>query len=102
MHSNENSSPSSDEFIGANAEAPPKTQPPRASELNVGSCPYSLCQMNASVPFAQTIENFCTHSRNGYYDGVIFHRVIKGFMVQTVRAPVETKSGGGKVQFEIS
>lgn len=33
----------------------------------------------------QTIENFCTHARNGYYDGVIFHRVIKGFMVQTVR-----------------
>lgn len=23
------------------------------------------------------------HSRNGYYNGVIFHRVIKGFMVQT-------------------
>lgn len=33
----------------------------------------------------QTIENFCTHARNGYYDGVVFHRVIKGFMVQTVR-----------------
>ncbi|CAN0324492.1 unnamed protein product, partial [Discosporangium mesarthrocarpum] len=31
----------------------------------------------------KTIENFCTHSRNGYYDGVTFHRVIKGFMVQT-------------------
>ncbi|CAM9749144.1 unnamed protein product [Ectocarpus sp. 8 AP-2014] len=32
----------------------------------------------------KTIENFCTHARNGYYDGVIFHRVIKGFMIQTV------------------
>lgn len=48
--------------------------------------------MFASVPLAQTIENFCTHSRNGYYDGVIFHRVIKGFMVQTVSARVETWS----------
>lgn len=31
----------------------------------------------------RTIENFTTHARNGYYDGVIFHRVIKGFMLQT-------------------
>lgn len=32
---------------------------------------------------AKTVENWTTHSRNGYYDGVIFHRVIKGFMLQT-------------------
>lgn len=31
----------------------------------------------------RTVENFTTHARNGYYDGVIFHRVIKGFMIQT-------------------
>eukprot|EP00595_Chromulina_sp_UTEXLB2642_P002870 CAMPEP_0196763934 /NCGR_PEP_ID=MMETSP1095-20130614/5042_1 /TAXON_ID=96789 ORGANISM="Chromulina nebulosa, Strain UTEXLB2642" /NCGR_SAMPLE_ID=MMETSP1095 /ASSEMBLY_ACC=CAM_ASM_000446 /LENGTH=218 /DNA_ID=CAMNT_0042118221 /DNA_START=248 /DNA_END=901 /DNA_ORIENTATION=- len=31
----------------------------------------------------KTIENFCTHSKNGYYNNVIFHRVIKGFMIQT-------------------
>lgn len=31
----------------------------------------------------KTVENFCVHSRNGYYNGHIFHRVIKGFMVQT-------------------
>ena len=31
----------------------------------------------------RTIENFSTHAKNGYYDGIIFHRVIKGFMVQT-------------------
>ena len=31
----------------------------------------------------KTIENFTTHAKNGYYDGVIFHRVIKGFMIQT-------------------
>jgi len=24
-----------------------------------------------------------THSKNGYYNNLIFHRVIKGFMVQT-------------------
>ena len=27
-------------------------------------------------------ENFVTHARNGYYDGVIFHRVIEEFMIQ--------------------
>jgi peptidylprolyl isomerase domain and WD repeat-containing protein 1 len=31
----------------------------------------------------KTVENFTTHSKNGYYNGLIFHRVIKGFMVQT-------------------
>ena len=29
------------------------------------------------------MENFTTHARNGYYDGIVFHRVIKGFMLQT-------------------
>ena len=31
----------------------------------------------------KTIENFCGHARSGYYDNVIFHRVIQGFMIQT-------------------
>ncbi|UPR01954.1 cyclophilin-type peptidyl-prolyl cis-trans isomerase [Chloropicon primus] len=31
----------------------------------------------------KTVENFTVHSRNNYYQGVIFHRVIKGFMIQT-------------------
>lgn len=31
----------------------------------------------------KTVENFVVHSRNGYYDGCLFHRVIKGFMIQT-------------------
>jgi cyclophilin family peptidyl-prolyl cis-trans isomerase len=30
----------------------------------------------------KTVENFTTHAKNGYYDGIIFHRVIKGFMIQ--------------------
>lgn len=29
------------------------------------------------------VENFLTHAKDGYYDGVIFHRVIKGFMIQS-------------------
>ncbi|MDR3347072.1 MAG: peptidylprolyl isomerase [Helicobacteraceae bacterium] len=30
----------------------------------------------------KAVENFVTHIKNGYYDGLIFHRVIKNFMIQ--------------------
>ena len=30
----------------------------------------------------KAVENFITHAQNGYYDGLIFHRVIKDFMIQ--------------------
>lgn len=28
------------------------------------------------------VENFTTHVKNGYYNGLKFHRIIKGFMIQ--------------------
>ena len=31
----------------------------------------------------KTVENFCTHAKNNYFNGIIFHRIIKGFMLQT-------------------
>ena len=43
-----------------------------------------------------TIENFVTHSRNNYYDNVIFHRIIKGFMIQT-GDPLGTGTGGESI-----
>jgi len=45
---------------------------------------------------ARTIENFCQHSRDGYYDGVIFHRIIKGFMLQT-GDPLGDGTGGESI-----
>lgn len=30
----------------------------------------------------KAVENFVKHSQDGYYDGLIFHRVIKDFMIQ--------------------
>uniref|UniRef100_A0A1I7WZ24 peptidylprolyl isomerase n=1 Tax=Heterorhabditis bacteriophora TaxID=37862 RepID=A0A1I7WZ24_HETBA len=30
----------------------------------------------------RTVENFCTHARRGYFNGLTFHRVIKSFMIQ--------------------
>ncbi|XP_067125124.1 LOW QUALITY PROTEIN: peptidylprolyl isomerase domain and WD repeat-containing protein 1 [Centruroides vittatus] len=44
----------------------------------------------------KSIENFCVHSKNGYYNGHIFHRVIKGFMVQT-GDPTGTGTGGESI-----
>lgn len=35
---------------------------------------------DAKAPLS--VENFLTYVRKGHYDGTIFHRVIKGFMVQ--------------------
>ncbi|XP_026320592.1 peptidylprolyl isomerase domain and WD repeat-containing protein 1 isoform X2 [Hyposmocoma kahamanoa] len=44
----------------------------------------------------KTAENFCVHARNGYYNGHIFHRVIKGFMIQT-GDPTGTGTGGESI-----
>ena len=41
-------------------------------------------------------ENFTTHVQNGYYDGIIFHRVIPNFMVQC-GDPTGTGRGGESV-----
>lgn len=30
----------------------------------------------------KAVENFTTHAKDGYYDGLIFHRVIEDFMIQ--------------------
>lgn len=44
----------------------------------------------------KTVENFCVHAMNGYYNGHIFHRVIKQFMVQT-GDPTGTGTGGDSI-----
>jgi cyclophilin family peptidyl-prolyl cis-trans isomerase len=47
----------------------------------------------------KTVENFVSLARDGFYDGVIFHRVIEDFMIQG-GDPTGTGSGGPGYQFE--
>ena len=45
-----------------------------------------------------TVNNFVTLARDGFYDGVIFHRVIPGFMIQG-GDPTGTGTGGPGYKF---
>ena len=47
----------------------------------------------------KTVENFVKLARDGFYDGLIFHRVIPDFMIQG-GDPTGTGRGGPGYQFE--
>lgn len=61
-------------------------------ETNVGK--IELKMFPKASPLA--VENFVTHVKNGYYNGLIFHRVIKGFMIQG-GDPTGTGRGGESI-----
>lgn len=44
----------------------------------------------------KAVENFVTHSRNNYYNNIIFHRVIRKFMIQT-GDPLGDGTGGESI-----
>ncbi|MBA3515475.1 MAG: peptidylprolyl isomerase [Pyrinomonadaceae bacterium] len=58
-------------------------------QTNKGTIRFELLEMDAP----KTTENFITLAGRGYYDGIIFHRVIKGFMIQG-GDPTGTGRGG--------
>lgn len=59
---------------------------------NVGKIELKLYPKVAPL----AVENFMTHVKNGYYSGLIFHRVIKGFMIQG-GDPTGTGRGGESI-----
>jgi peptidyl-prolyl cis-trans isomerase B (cyclophilin B) len=54
----------------------------------------------------KAVENFVTHAKNGYYDGVIFHRVLQEFMIQGGDPQGTGRGGesiwGGGFEYEFS
>ena len=58
-------------------------------ETNHGTIRFELLEDESP----KTAENFRLLAEKGYYDGVIFHRVIKGFMIQG-GDPTGTGRGG--------
>ena len=61
-------------------------------KTNKGDMKFNL--LSDAAPKA--VENFVTHAKNGYYDGLIFHRVIKDFMIQG-GDPTGTGCGGESI-----
>jgi peptidyl-prolyl cis-trans isomerase B (cyclophilin B) len=64
-------------------------------ETNHGTIAVELFPDDAS----KTVENFVKLARDGFYDGLIFHRVIPDFMIQG-GDPTGTGSGGPGYSFE--
>ncbi|HZQ88824.1 MAG TPA: peptidylprolyl isomerase [Gaiellaceae bacterium] len=66
-----------------------------ALQTNHGSIDIELFDDDAP----KTVDNFVSLARKGFYDGVIFHRVIPDFMIQG-GDPTGTGTGGPGYTFE--
>lgn len=65
-------------FSGLDAGAQQEGNPVVVIETSMGDITAELYRDEAP----QSVENFLAYARAGFYDNTIFHRVIKGFMVQ--------------------
>ncbi len=75
---NESTDAYSDEDLGFQLEAPKKGEEVAVLHTSVGD--ISIRFFEKAAPKA--VENFKTHIKNGYYNGLTFHRIIEGFMIQ--------------------
>ena len=73
-------------------EAPEKGEEIAVIHTNMGDIKVRL--FGEDAPLA--VQNFKQHAQEGYYDGVIFHRVINNFMIQG-GDPTGTGRGGESV-----
>ncbi len=64
--------------FGASKKSTKQKSPIVVLQTNQGNIELKLFPKVAPL----AVENFVTLTKQGYYNGVIFHRVIKGFMIQ--------------------
>jgi len=90
------------EATPAPTAAPAAKAPHVLFETSLGNIEIELDAAKAPV----TVENFVGYVKSGQYDGLVFHRVIPGFMVQgggftpdmqqkATRAPIKNESNNG-------
>jgi peptidylprolyl isomerase len=82
----------SEESQMASEAAPKKDRPVVVIETTQGTFEVTLFPDVAP----KAVENFLKHAEDHYYDGVSFHRVIKGFMVQS-GDPLGNGTGGESI-----
>jgi len=81
----------------ASGASPQLTKPAKGEEIAVMETSMGKIKLKFFPEYApKAVENFKTHAKNGYYDGVIFHRVISEFMIQT-GDPTGTGQGGESI-----
>jgi cyclophilin family peptidyl-prolyl cis-trans isomerase len=68
-----------------------------SATMHTNHGPIELQLFDDAAP--KTVENFLKLARDGYYDGLIFHRVIRDFMIQG-GCPHGTGTGGPGYEFE--
>ncbi len=73
-----NNSNNEEEQVAAIVEAIPAGNPVAVIETSMGTVTIELNAEDAP----QTVANFVKLASEGYYDGIKFHRVIPGFMIQ--------------------
>lgn len=90
-------------LVLATATSALAAEPPRVRlETTLGTIEVELDPVNAPV----STDNFLTYVRDGFYDGLIFHRVIANFMIQgggftekmekrETRAPIKNEATNG-------
>ncbi len=68
------------------SSAPAETAEPQASTLHhveIEAADYGTISVELDAEQApKTVENFLSLARSGFYDGLTFHRIMEGFMIQ--------------------
>ena len=72
-------------------------EPVKAATLHTNQGAIAIELFDEDAP--KTVDNFVKLARDGFYDGVTFHRVIPDFMIQG-GDPTGTGTGGPGYQFE--